>query len=358
MGMKESTDPRKNKIGLREIAAEAKVSVATVSRVLNGNNRVDPSIREVVLDAAAKLNVDLSQRNKTKALAFLLSNRAMLHAFHSRILLGAEAYCAANGWDMVFLSFNYSPHVPWKELHLPKVVQRHDVVRAVVLAGTNSENLLELLDHKGIAYSVLGNNVIGEPHSMKGDTVYSDDIQGGQEMTKYLISLGHRDIWFVGNVRLPWFARHYDGYCRAMTAAGLPPRLSGLEFEDETEMGYINTKSLLARAEPCTAILAGNDQTAHGVYKGLRDSGLKVPDDVSVAGCDDTASTWLYPGLTTTREFPEQLGQQMVKLVLSRIAQPNLAPQVVTIPTELIKRESCKPLLAAKEPLTAKVTAG
>jgi DNA-binding LacI/PurR family transcriptional regulator len=73
---------------------------------------------------------------------------------------------------------------------------------------------------------------------------------------------------------------------------------------------------------------------------------------------DDTGSTWLYPGLTTTREFPEQLGQQMVKLVLNRIAQPNLAPQVVTIPTELIKRESCKPLLAAKEPLPAEVAAG
>ncbi|MGB6931776.1 MAG: LacI family DNA-binding transcriptional regulator [Acidobacteriaceae bacterium] len=356
--MKESTDPRKNKIGLREIAAEANVSVATVSRVLNGNNRVDPSIREVVLDAAAKLNVDLSQRNKTKALAFLLSNRAMLHAFHSRILLGAEAYCAANGWDMVFLSYNYSANVPWKELHLPKVVQRHDVVRAVVLAGTNSANLLELLDHKGIAYAVLGNNVIGEPANLKGDTVYSDDVEGGQEMTEYLLSLGHRDIWFVGNVRLPWFARHYEGYRRAMAAAGFEPKLSGLEFDDETEMGYINTKSLLARSEACTAILAGNDQTAHGVYRGLRDSGLKVPDDISVAGCDDTASTWLYPGLTTTREFPEQLGQQMVKLVLSRIAQPNLAPRVVTIPTELIKRESCRPQSAAKELLAAEVTAG
>lgn len=356
--MKENAEPKKSKIGLREIAIEANVSVATVSRVLNGNNRVDTSIRDVVLDAAAKLNVDLSQRNKTKALAFLLSNRAMLHAFHSRILLGAEAYCAANGWDMVFLSYNYSPTVPWKELHLPKVVQRHDVVRAVVLAGTNSVNLLELLDHKGIAYSVLGNNVIGEPRSLKGDTVYSDDVQGGQEVTRYLIGLGHRDIWFVGNVRLPWFARYYEGYRRAMTAAGLAPRLSGLEFEDETEMGYINAKSLLAQGEPCTAILAGNDQTAHGVYKGLRDNGLKVPDDISVAGCDDTVSTWLYPGLTTMREFPEQLGQQMVKLVLSRIAQPSQAPQVVTIPTQLIKRESCKPLLASKELLSTETAAG
>ena len=340
-----------SRVGLREIAALAKVSVATVSRVLNGNKRVDPGIRDLVLKAADSLEIDLSQRNKTKAMAFLLSNRAMLHAFHSRILLGAEAYCTANGWDMVFLSFNYSPQVPWKELHLPKVVQRHDVVRAVVLAGTNSANLLQLLDHKGIAYSVLGNNVIGEPPNLKGDRVYSDDIQGGQETTQYLIGLGHRDIWFVGNVRLPWFARHYEGYRRAMKAAGLEPRLSGLEFDDETEMGYINTKSLLARSERCTAILAGNDQTAHGVYKGLRDSGLKVPDDISVAGCDDTASTWLYPGLTTTREFPEQLGQQMVKLVLSRIAQPNLPPQVVTIPTELIKRESCRPPAAIQSPL-------
>jgi DNA-binding LacI/PurR family transcriptional regulator len=346
--MKDSADTKKNKIGLREIAAESNVSVATVSRVMNGNSRVDPAIRDVVLQAAAKMNVDVSQRNKTKALAFLLSNRAMLHAFHSRILLGAEAYCAANGWDMVFLSYNYSSAVPWKELHLPKIVQRHDVVRAVVLAGTNSANLLELLDRKGIVYSVFGNNVIGEPKNFKGDAVYSDDLQGGVDMTKYLIGMGHRDIWFVGNVRLPWFARHFEGYRLAMVGAGLVPHLSGLEFEDETQMGYINTKAILTQGQPCTAILAGNDQTAHGVYKGLRDSGRRVAGDVSVAGCDDTSSAGLYPGLTTTREFPEQLGQQMVKLVLNRIAQPSLPPQVMTIPTELVKRESCGRILPVK----------
>jgi len=165
-------------------------------------------------------------------------------------------------------------------------------------------------------------------------------------MTKYLIGLGHRDIWFIGNIRLPWFARHFEGYRRAMTGAGLVPQLSGLEFADEIQMGYINTKSILAQGRSrCTAILAGNDQTAHGVYKGLRASGLRVADDVSVAGCDDTASVVLDPGLTTTREFPEQLGQQMVKLVLNRIAQPGLPPQVMTIPTELVKRESCSRIL-------------
>jgi DNA-binding LacI/PurR family transcriptional regulator len=334
--------PQKAKTGLREIAAAANVSIATVSRVLNGSSRVDPGILKTVLNAAEKLNVDLSQRNKTKALAFLLSNRAMLHAFHSRVLHGAEACCAAHGWDMLFLSFNYSPNAQWNELHLPKVVQRRDIVRAVILAGTNSTNLIELLDHKGIPYVVLGNNVIGEPQDSRSDVIFSDEMQGGQDMTKYLIGLGHRHIGFVGNTRLPWFARCFAGYIRAMDEAGLAPVHSSIDSEDDTEIGYLGTKSLLARGEPLSAIFAGNDQTAHGVYKALRDSGLRIPDDVSVAGCDDTIGAWLYPSLTTIREFPEQLGKQMVEMILNRIARPDQAPQRVTFPTEFIKRDSCR----------------
>jgi transcriptional regulator with XRE-family HTH domain len=102
-GHMKKVSPKEGKVGLREIADIAGVSIATVSRVLNGNSRVDPSIQKTVLAAAAKLNVDLSQRNKTKTLAFLLSNRAMLHAFHSRILIGAEAHCASCEWSSLHL---------------------------------------------------------------------------------------------------------------------------------------------------------------------------------------------------------------------------------------------------------------
>jgi DNA-binding LacI/PurR family transcriptional regulator len=340
--------PKAGKIGLREIASAANVSLATASRVLNGNTRVDRAIQKVVLEEAKKLGIDPGKRNKTKTLAFLLSNRVMLHAFHSRILSGAEAHCAANGWDMVYLSFNYSPHIPWTELHLPRVVQRHDVIRAVILAGTNSANLIKLLEHKGISFVVLGNNVVGEQRDLKNnDVVFADDIQGGEDATRHLIGLGHRHIWFVGNTRLPWFARCFEGYRRAMEEKGLEARESSTDSEDETESGYLGTKSLLARDEGVTAILAGNDPTAHGVYKALRDRGLKVPDDISVVGCDDTVGTWLSPALTTTREFPEQLGKQLVELVLKRIATPDQPPQCVMIPTELIKRDSCGPPRAA-----------
>jgi len=336
---------RKSKLGLREIASAAQVSIATVSRVLNGSTRVDPAIRQSVLAAAAELDIDLTERNKSKALAFLLSNRPRQHVFHSNILLGAESYCATRGWEVVFQALSYPPQSPGKELHLPKVVQRHDIVRGVILAGTNSPNLLEQLSNQRIPFVVLGNNVIGGIEDLNCDVVFSDDIRGGQDMTRHLVSLGHRHIWFVGNTRLPWFARCCEGYRRAMEEAGFEARVSSIDSEDEIEIGYLGTKSLLARSEPVTAIFAGNDPTAHGVYKALRDSGLEIPDDVSVVGCDDTVGCWLYPALTTIREFPEQLGKKMVELLANRIASPNEERQEVIVPTEIIKRDSCRPIL-------------
>jgi DNA-binding LacI/PurR family transcriptional regulator len=272
----------------------------------------------------------------------------MVHAFHSPILLGAEAYCAAHGWDLFFLSFNYSPNVPWKELHLPKVVQRRDLVRGIILAGTHSRNLLELLAHKGIPFVVLGNNVIDDSQDLCKDMVFSDDIQGGQDITRYLVGLGHRDIWYVGNIRLPWFARCFEGYSRAIREAGLTPRITDIDSEDDEEIGYLGAKSILTSGEPVTAIFAGNDPTAHGVYRALREYDLRIWQDISVVGCNDTMGALLYPGLTTIREFPEQLGRRMVELILNRIAKPGEGPQHITIPTEFIKRDSAGPPPASR----------
>lgn len=335
----------KSKVGLQEIAAAAQVSMATVSRVLRGNNRVDPAIQNAVLAGARKLGIDPAERNKNRTLAFCLSNRTVLHAFHSRILSGAEAHAAANGWEMLYLSFRYSQQISWSDLNAPKVLHPHDMARAVILAGSNSTDLIKLLAHKRIPITIFGNNVFGDPQELEShDTVFVDDIQGGADAAQHLIGLGHRDIWFVGNTRLPWFERCFEGYRIAMERNQLEPRTSGINAEDDMETGYLGTKSLLARGEPVTAILAGNDSIAHGVYKALFEKGLKVPENISVVGCDDTVGALLNPALSTTREFPEQIGMQLVDLALKRLADPGQPPCHITIPTQFIKRESCAPV--------------
>lgn len=339
--MTETRTSKNGRLGLRDIASAANVSMATVSRVLSGSSRVDPAMRRLVLEAAAKLKINPMQRNKGGSLVFLVSNRSTLPPYHARILVGAEAYCSAHGWDLFYLSFNALPNIPSKELHLPKILQRRDASRGVILAGNTSPNLLELLEQKDIHYVVLGNNILGETSDLKNDVVFSGETKGGEEMTRYLINLGHRHIWFVGNTRLPWFARYHEGYRRCMEETGLTPRLSSIDSSDEMEIGYLGTKYLLASGDAVTAIFAGNDATACGVYKGLREQGLRIPEDISVAGCNDTVGGQLYPGLTTIREFPEQVGRHMAELLLERIANPDIEPRRLTMPTEFIKRDSC-----------------
>ena len=335
--------------GLRHVAEAAGVSVATVWRVSNGSSRVDPELRKSILAAASKLGIDLISRNRT--LAFVLANRNLLHPFHGHILVGAEDYARSRGWDMLFLRFSYSPDTPWKDIHLPPMLKRRDVAQGIILSGTNSQNLLEAQKRLGTPLAILGNNIVGSCPTGVYDMVFSDDIGGAHEMTRYLLSLGHRDIWFVGNTQLPWFARGYSGYKRAMEEeVSLTPHLATVESMDEQEIGYLATKSILGRGEKVSAIFAGTDPVARGVYKAAHDLRLRIPQDISVVGCNDIYGTWLHPGLTTIREFPEQLGKKMAELVLNRIFDPGHPAQEVTIPSEIVKRESCLPMARHREP--------
>ena len=331
-----------------DLARLAGVSIATVSRLANSSARVSPEIEEKVKRAAEELGINLYAGDRSKVVGFLLSNRPMLHPFHSHVLAGTESYCAARGWNVLFLTFSYSASVSSQELRLP-LLERRDMVSGFIVAGTNSNNLLDLLNRKRIPYAVLGNNVVGEWRSERSDVVWFDDVQGATEVTRYVVSLGHRDIWFVGNTRLPWFARRYEGYCRAMQEVGLPPRLSGIDSNDERNLGLLATKSILARREPLSAIFAGDDATAKGVYSAVRDMSMSIPEDISVVGFNDIEAGLLHPALTTVRVFTEEIGKHLAEAVLRRIENRRAEPQQFTIHTQLIKRESCRTLSETKE---------
>ncbi|MBO0720590.1 MAG: LacI family DNA-binding transcriptional regulator [Blastocatellia bacterium] len=338
------------KPSFKEVARLAKVSPATVSRIAKGHLNVDPELRARVDKAAGILGIDLAQKRNEKSniVAFLLANRDLLHSFQARILSGAEAYCASHHRELLFMTFHYSPVVSARALHLPRILCEPGVVRALILGGTNSPNLLAALRERGIPFAVLGNNVMGEWNEANFDAVYSDDIQGAYDLTTHLITEGHRDIWFIGDTDLPWYARCARGYSECMSAAGLRPRLSQIHTDDR-QLGYLAMRSILSSGEPLTAVFAGSDQIARGVYEAVQQSGLRIPDDLSLAGFNDTEADLMFPPLTSVREFPEALGKHLAECVLERIQQPEKPARQLTIPTQLIVRQSTRALASSSD---------
>jgi len=325
----------------RDVARLARVSPATVTRVAQAHASVDSELRRRVREAASKLGVTLGERaaEESRILVFLLGNRDVLNSFQAHVMVGAETYCAAAGWELVSVSFRYDSAAPPRDLRLPQILTRRNVARSLVLAGLNYPNLLAALRERDLSFSVLGNNVVGDWQPTDYDVVYSNDLQGAIDLTRHLLSLGHRDIWFIGDTLLPWFSRCAEGYQLAMREAGLPARQSEIH-SDGQELGYLATKSLLASRQRVTAIFAGTDQVARGVYAALRESGVGVPGDISVAGFNDTEAEILEPALTSVREFPEEQGRHLADFALQRVANGSLPARQFTIPTQLQIRNS------------------
>ncbi|MEN6532524.1 MAG: LacI family DNA-binding transcriptional regulator [Bryobacteraceae bacterium] len=332
----------KRRATLSDVAKRANVSLSTVSRVATGNAAVTDGVEERVRRAAAELDVPLEPKSSARVLAFLLSNRDVLHPFHPHVLSGAQACCRLKNWDLLFLSSDYGPDVDPKDVRIPPIVLRRSFVQALVVAGTNHPNLLHALERRHIPYVVYGNNVVGDWKPANHDVVFVDDIRGAYEATAYLVSLGHRNIAYVGDTVLPWFQRTQRGYSQAMTDAGLGPRLASMHAE-EREVGYLTAKSLLTQEDRPTAIFAGTDTTAEGACRAARDLGLRIPEDISICGSNNTEAHLLHPPLTTVQCFPEEIGRQLIEMALQRVAEPKAPPQQVTVPTRLIKRESCVP---------------
>ena len=324
-----------------EIAKRAKVSVNAVTRVAQGNSKLAPALQASVLAAAQDLGVNLTSCVKCKTITFILGNRDIVNEFQSKVLLGAEGYCTRHDWALHFVSFRSDLNAPLSRLSLPEILTSTNRPSGVILTGTHSANILDALTEKKIPFSLVGNNIVGDWQPDQYDCVFTDDVRGSADITRHLIAQGHRNIWYIGNQRLPWFARCARGYRQAMKEAELEPRFSEIGSEDR-ELGYLAVKALLANGERPTALFVGTDQAASGVYQALQESGIRIPDDISVAGFNDTIGEVLHPGLTTVREFPKELGVHLAEFAIRRIEEPSLPPQQLIMPTELIRRESVR----------------
>jgi DNA-binding LacI/PurR family transcriptional regulator len=339
-------------VTIRAVARRAGVAVGTVSRVVNDRPDVNPELRKRVLRALKDLNYRPNARGQNLArksspvVSFILSNRDFLHPIHSRVLQGVQEYCEEFGYFVIYTRFRYSPTVSPSALELPNVLQSHGLADCVILAGANYDNFTRSLDKRKLHYVLMANNFFGGEKREPFDQVRFDDFSGSLEATRYLLAMGHRDIWFIGETALPWYRNRHQGYCQAMQEAGLEPLAQTLGLSDDRFTNGVNSiRMILEQGLRVTAVLAGNDEIAYGVWEGLLKAGLDVPKDVSLIGFDDQHGMGRLQSLTSVRVEATEIGRQLAKMAIAKIkSQGQRLPEVV-LPTALVKRETCRPLI-------------
>jgi DNA-binding LacI/PurR family transcriptional regulator len=339
-------------VTIRDVARRAGVAVGTVSRVMNKQPDVNSELRERVQRALKELNyrpnarAQIFARNASPVVSFILSNRDFLHPFHSRVLQGVEEYCEESGFFVIYTRFRYSSSVSPAELQLPSVLQSHGIADCVILAGSNFENFTKSLDKRGVEYVLMANNFGALESREPFDQVRFDDLSGAMEATRYLISLGHRDIWFIGDTSLPWYKNRYEGYCKAMKEAGLEILSQTLGLSDDRFLNGLNSiQMILEQDRRVTAVLAGNDEVAHGVWEGLQKAHITVPQDVSLIGFDDQHGMARLQSLTSVRVEAIEIGRQLAKMAIAKIKSKGRRLPEVLLSTTLVKRETCRPLM-------------
>ncbi|MEU0633622.1 LacI family DNA-binding transcriptional regulator [Streptomyces sp. NPDC005989] len=355
-------------VTLADVAARARVSPATVSRVLNGNYPVAASTRERVLRAVDDLDYVLNGPASSLAAAtsdlvgILVNDIAdpffgiMAGAAQTEIGGPGDGSGRAGGEKLaVVCNTGGSPE---RELTYLTLLQRQRAA-AVVLTGGAVEDPAHqaAVSAKLAKLADAGTRVVlcGRPPLPDGGAVVAalafDNRGGGRRLTEHLLSLGHRRIGYVAGPPERTTTRHrLEGHRDAMRAAGLGG--GGTDSHEEERLtvhgpydrrsGYDATLELLRREPEVTAIVAANDTVALGASAAVRDQGLRIPEDISVAGFDDLPfSVDAVPALTTVRLPLFEAGARAGRLAMGKETPP--PGGIATIAAELMVRGSTAP---------------
>lgn len=184
--------------------------------------------------------------------------------------------------------------------------------------------------------SVLVNVYESEDH----DSIAADQVAGAKCATNHLLELGHKTVWHIAGPGESFAAqRRQIAWREALSEAGrpVPPVAVG---DWSAHSGYTLGRDLVRRSD-CTAVFCANDQMALGLYRAVREAGLRIPEDVSIVGFDDVDDARSYdPPLTTVMQNFVELGERCVDLVLRRLRDPQASIETLSVATELTVRSS------------------
>lgn len=326
-----------------DVAREAGVSIKTVSRVLNREPGVHEQTREQVQAVMDQLNYrpKLSARNLAGARSFLIG---LLYydpsaAFVGGVQKGAAVRCREEGYHLVVESIeNDAPDIDAQVDRMVSALRPDGMILTPPLC--DNPQVLKALADRGTPTVLLSP---GE-HDPALLSVRMDDVRAAEEVTRLLIELGHERIGFIrGATDQAASALRYQGFCRAMQAAGLPVDEALVYQGDFTfPSGVAGAQQLLARRTRPTAIFASNDDMALGVLTAAQRQGIAVPAELSIVGFDDSPSaTLVWPPLTTVRQPVEDMARMAVDLLVAPSGGAAASePAERVLPYQLVVRDS------------------
>ncbi|NUT97779.1 MAG: LacI family DNA-binding transcriptional regulator [Saccharothrix sp.] len=326
---------------VRDVAAETGLSIATVSRVLNGQANVAEHTRELVLRAVERLGAQAPRpRGRTRPGAVHVRCPYLLTDYFGLIVTSVAEELTAHGRRVV-LDAGTSAR---KASVLPSLGSGDVAGAVLVLPPEPAEQLVRLRDRKFPF-------VVVDPRTeLPRDVaaVSAAHFAGARKLVAHLVELGHRRIGVLGGPR-DWLASdsRSAGYAAALADVGVLPSPELLRHVDEpTERnGYLAARDVLDLRERPTALVAFNDKMAVGALRAARERGLDVPGDVSIAGFDDLdLSRATTPELTTVRQPVREMGRLAVTLLLRLLDRHEVDALHVELATELVVRGSTGPV--------------
>lgn len=324
------------RLRLRDIAFAANVSISTVSRVFNNVEGISQSVRERVLKAAANLGYQAGVDGLKSIHLFANSSLADSPFYHG-IIMGIEAECRRHDIELHYMVVERGSG---SRAYILEKVMRHNTDGLIFLAQDDRELLEQVLD---LNFRVVLVNA--EHEGLPVDTFLPDNQVGPLFAMRHLIERGHRRILHVNSLRRRTLRRRYEGYQNGLAEAGIAhdPQLVLVLDEPFNMLNvYARMKALLAEQPPAfTAVFCANDLSAFGVARALQESGLRIPQDISLVGYDNLPmSEFASPPLTTVSVDCQALGMMAVQRLTERAATPNLAPIRVELFTRLVERQS------------------
>ena len=330
-------------VSIGDVAKKAKVSISTVSRVINRRDLVNEKTRRRVQDAIEQLGYHPNafarglMLRKSEMVGLVLPD---LHGeFYSEVIRGANSEARRRGYSLV-LSSGKDPDDTRALLH---GIQRRAIMDGVaVMVSELTGHIQELLAGFRLPFVVLDGDVGGAAH----DSVVIDQQEGALAMMRHLVgTCGTRRIFFIGGqeTNVDTIARR-EAYVQVLHESGLessPDDLSYLDYEYETAYAFAKER-VRAWAGERHGVFAANDEMACGIVDAATAVGLKVPEDLAVVGFDDTrVARMTRPPLTTVRVPMSEMGAKAVEILCDRLADPQRAPTQIALHPELVVRESC-----------------